>query len=442
MQQGDGIGLVVFDDDDALGGVNGLHHGLEAIDDLVSVVQQQLMVGSQIRLALAAVEQHGLDGLAGLELDVGGEAGAAHADDTGVLDGLDDVIGGQLGQRLVGMDALIQGIEMVVFDDHGQAGASGGMRTILHGDDGAADGGVNRRGDKSGGLADDLTQLDLVTDLHNGVGRSAQVHGHGDDHGIGSGEADESGTLTELLVLARMHAAVVAGEAAVADGLDVVVDDLEVDLGVVANLDGLCGQLADAALGGQTLLNLFPGAVLVGIDLTLAVLRAAALAVDQALGAVHDGTDAAGDVEVALGAGIAGLLGQRHAVMAGVVEGVAGCVGGQLRQIGHGLNTETAGDHADVLGALGNQILKSFCGLRLVAQEIDLDTAGDGLALRSGELQKFAAIGLVCGFNFLEALVTSHNEQLVLVRQQSGQLIRSFQLVLGIIFQYLTFPGK
>ena len=67
---------------------------------------------------------------------------------------------------------------------------------------------------------------------------------------------------------------------------------------VVAHLDGALQCIQTAHLG-QTALDPLPAALHVGVDLTHAVLGAAALAVDQALGAGSQGADAAGEIQEA-----------------------------------------------------------------------------------------------------------------------------------------------
>ena len=114
------------------------------------------------------------------------------------------------------------------------------------GDDGTADGGVDGGGDEARLLAHLLADLHIVAHGHACGGRCAQVHGQGEDCGLGLGEADQSLVLGRLLALHRVDAAVPAVETLFADGLDVFVDDLEVDLGVVAELDGLRGQFGQA----------------------------------------------------------------------------------------------------------------------------------------------------------------------------------------------------
>ena len=239
-----------------------------------------------------------------------------------------------------------------------------------------------------------------------------------------------------------MDTAVVVLKTLLPDCLHVLVDDLEVGLGVVPDLDRLCLQFADAALCLQTLLDLLPCAVLVGADLALAVLGAAALAVDQALGAVHDGADTAGHGQVALGAGIASLFRQCHAMVAGVVQGVAGRKNRQLLQIRNGLDTQAAGNHNDIFRALGDQRAELFGSQGLVAQKVHFGSARDGLSLLRGKFHKHVAISFLCGFKGLKTLVASNHKEVVLPRKYGSQFVLCFQLILGIIFQLLTFLTK
>ena len=403
------------------------------------------MVRGQKRLALAGVDEHGVNGLAGLELYVSREARAAHADDAGVLDDLDDVVRGEPRQVALGLDGLGDGILPVVFDDHCHGGdALDRMQPRLHRRDGAADGGVDRGADEARGLADDLAHLHIIAHLDHRVGRGADVLGHGDHDLVRLRETGQGDVLGKLLALCRVDAAVITVKTAFADGLNIVVDDLEVDLVVIAELDWLVLELLQAALGGEALVDLLPGAVLVGADLALAVLRAAALAVDQALGAVHDGADAAGEVQIALGAGVAGLLRQRHAVVARVVQGIGRGDHGEIDAVRHGLDAEAAGDHDDVLRALGDavELCQLALGLGLVAEEIELDAGRDGLPALRGDAQEFLTIRLIDRFKLLETLVAGDDKEVVLALELRRKLVDSLQLVLGVVLQFLTFLNE
>ena len=243
------------------------------------------------------------------------------------------------------------------------------------------------------------------------------MHGQGDHHGLGNGETNQSLMLGGFLAFHGVNAAVPAFQALGTDGLNIVVDDLEIDLGVVAQLHALSLQLIQAALSSQTLLDLLPSTILIGADFTLAVLGAATLAVEQALGAVHDGANAAGHVQIALCAGVTSLLGQCHAVMAGVVDGVACCVHGQVRDLSDGLDTQAAGDDNHVFSSVGDQVIQLCDGLGLVAEEIHLGGAHDGLSLLGGDFNKRLAIRFIGGFKFFETLVASNDKQIILISQ-------------------------
>ena len=125
--------------------------------------------------------------------------------------------------------------------------------------------------------------------------------------------------------------------------------------------------------------------------------------------------------------------------MACVVQGIAGRENGLFHQLRHGLNAQTAGDDENALGPLGDKIPELSFRLGPVAQEIDLDRTGDGLALFLGELDKRFAVGLLDGCEFPEALVTGYNEDVVRSGQKRCKLFGAFQPVLGIVLQFLTF---
>ena len=213
-------------------------------------------------------------------------------------------------------------------------------------------------------------------------------------------------------------------------------------LGIVTDLNALGSQFSQTALSSQTLLDLLPGAVLIGADLTLAVLGAATLTVDQALGAVNDGADAAGHVQIALSAGIASLLGQRHTVMAGVVQRVGSSKDRQLHKICHSLDTQTARGYQHSLSAFGDQAFKQLGGSGFVAHKIHLGRAGDRFAHLSDRSGQLLAIRLMIGFKFFETLVAGQDEEIIHTAQSGSQLFSSLQPILCIVFQLLTFLTK
>ena len=381
------------------------------------------MVGSQVGLALGAVDQHGIDGLAGLQLDIGGEGSAAHAHDALLLDDLNDLIGGQLFQGLVGLHGLVQGVLAVVLDDNAQdTGALVGVGMRLHGHNGAADGAMDRSADESGLLADELANLYGVTGLDHRIGGSADVHSQGNDHRVGLGELLKGQMLGVFLILGGMDAAVEA-LVALCPGLGHIgLDGVYIDLGVIPKLDALGQEFLRPSLLLQALIDLLPGAVLLGVDFALAVFGTAALAVNQALGAVYNGADAAGDVQIALGAGAAGLLGQGHAMVTYIIERIGRGEDRQRFHLCHGLHAQAAGNHHHILRPLGNEAGQLLLRLHLVAEEIQLGRAGDVLALDLSEGGKFTALRLFGCVELFEALVAGHYEEVVLPREQAFQL--------------------
>ena len=96
FHQGDGIGLVVLNDDDTLGRIHRLHHSLQAVDDGIGILQKHPVVSGEHGLTFAGVNKYSFDRLAGLQLYIGGEACAAHTNDARILYDLHDFIGGQL----------------------------------------------------------------------------------------------------------------------------------------------------------------------------------------------------------------------------------------------------------------------------------------------------------------------------------------------------------
>ena len=110
----------------------------------------------------------------------------------------------------------------------------------------------------------------------------------------------------------------------------------------------------------QTVVDLDPRTVVLGISLALAVLLAAARAVDQTLGTLGHGADAAGLAEHAVAAEVAGLFpnAKAHglAEVHGVVRRVGGDAGGVL---GHALHAVAAAHGNNAVG------LRSHNGLHL-----------------------------------------------------------------------------
>ena len=154
-----------------------------------------------------------------------------------------------------------------------------------------------------------------------------------------------------------MNAAIVSVQSVLSDRLHVIIDHLKVNLGVITYLYRLVQELFQTPLFCQSLVDLFPCAVLVRIHFTFPVLCSAALSVHKTLGTVDDRTDASGNVQIALCTCITALFGKCHAVMTSVVKGITCCDHRLTGQISNSLNTKTAGDHNYILCTFRQQIL-------------------------------------------------------------------------------------
>ena len=80
-----------------------------------------------------------------------------------------------------------------------------------------------------------------------------------------------------------MNAAIVSVQSVFSDRLHVIVDHLEVNLGVITYLYRLVQELFQTALFCQSLVNLFPCTVFIRVYFTFTVLCSAALSIDKTL---------------------------------------------------------------------------------------------------------------------------------------------------------------
>ena len=164
-----------------------------------------------------------------------------------------------------------------------------------------------------------------------------------------------------------MNTAVITFQTFCPDGFHIIVYKLKVYLGVISHLNRLLEEFLKTSLLFQSLIDFFPCAVFAAVYFTFAVFRTAALSVDQTLGTVNDRTDASGYIQIALGTCITLLLSKRHAVIASVIQGIAGRIYGFSRQIRHCLDSQSAGDHKNILCAFRDQILDFLFCLDFVA---------------------------------------------------------------------------
>ena len=178
----DAVLLVVLHADDDLVHAEHLGQELGAADDLLGTLQHGAVVAGDVGLALRAVDDDGvhLADAAG-DLHVGGERGAAHADDAGVLDDLHHLLHAEgIGIR-GGLDLLAHLVLHVIFNDHRRDVAAHGIGAGLHCLHRAGNAGVDR-GTQSVEFADLLAHLHVVPGLDQGRAGRTKVHRHGDDH--------------------------------------------------------------------------------------------------------------------------------------------------------------------------------------------------------------------------------------------------------------------
>ena len=184
---GDGLGLVLLDGDGAgdvphhLGDDGGAH------GHLLALLQEDAVVGGEVRLAFAAVDDDAfaLGARRRRKLDVRRERRAAEADDTGAVDLLDDgrVVGRDIGNQVIRqVDALHP---LIAFHGdldvgHGTAGEVGAGADGL---DRAGYGGMDIGRYETARTGDDLAYFHLVTHLHDRQAGRAEVLGDGNVHG-------------------------------------------------------------------------------------------------------------------------------------------------------------------------------------------------------------------------------------------------------------------
>ena len=184
---GDGFRLVLLDGDGAGDVPHHLREDGGADDRLLALLQEDAVVGGEVRLAFAAVDDHALalGARRRRELDVRRERRAAEADDTGAVDLLDDglVVGGNLRDEVVRqVDALHP---LVAF--HGDLdvgdGTAGQVGAGADGLDRTGHGGVDVGRHETARAGNHLAHLHLVAHLHDREGGRAEVLGDGNVHG-------------------------------------------------------------------------------------------------------------------------------------------------------------------------------------------------------------------------------------------------------------------
>ena len=151
---GDGRGFVVFDADQHRVRLKQLHQDVDAADQRVGLFAHQQIVGADVRLALGAVDDQGVNLLlrAGGEFDRRGETGAAETADAGLADFFQQRGGVQLAIVRAGLQGgpLLQAI--AVEDDGWRRQARNvGEGLRANGADGAGGRGMHRHADQAVG---------------------------------------------------------------------------------------------------------------------------------------------------------------------------------------------------------------------------------------------------------------------------------------------------
>ena len=139
---------------------------------------------------------------------MGGEGRAAHTHNTGLTDDIDQLLGGQGIHFFTGsgLDGLVQGVQVVIFNDNTHHGGAAGMGLGLHGLDLAGDGCMNRHA-KALVVTDLLALFDQIVLLHQGLTGGADMLGHGNNQDIGGREFLDSHVTCVMLIISGMHTA-------------------------------------------------------------------------------------------------------------------------------------------------------------------------------------------------------------------------------------------
>ena len=109
---------------------------------------------------------------------MGREHGAAHADDTGLVDDVRQILRREAVDGVPGPDGGVLGVLEVVADDDGGDHGAADVGPRLNGGHGAGDGGVDRAA-KARVVADLLAKQNVVALFHQGLTWRADVLGQG-----------------------------------------------------------------------------------------------------------------------------------------------------------------------------------------------------------------------------------------------------------------------
>ena len=304
------------------------------------------------------------------------------------------------------------------------------MRSVFHGCDCSADGSVDIGADRALCFADFLAHINIVTCLYQGKGRGADVLGEG-DHDLGGGrEIQQRKMLAAFFAGRRVNAAKFAF--VFANGAHMSADALETGFGIVADLHGGRTELIQSALLCKTLFNFFPGTVLLGILFALSVFGSAALSIQKTFGAIHYGTDTAGEIQVAFTAATAFQFAESHAVVAFFANGIGSGKNGDIRDRSHCLNTEAAGGYQKFFCSFGQKSGKNFLCALSAAKEICLRTFKGGFAGFFSKRSENGALFFRCVGERFKAFSAHQNRHVV------GEKGKKFALGLEPVFHIVV----
>ena len=179
---GEGILLVFLDRNDRGLYAHDVGQHLQAADGLFRTLEQQAMVGRNVRLTLCSVDDDRV-ALAdtGLDLDMGREGCTAMADDAGRTDALDTLLIAH-GSEVVGMHGLVLAVLAIIFNYDGQNLAAIRMQARLDCLYLAGNGSMDRSADKAAGFRDRLSQVHGIANRNDWLCRCADVHGNRQDY--------------------------------------------------------------------------------------------------------------------------------------------------------------------------------------------------------------------------------------------------------------------
>ena len=175
--------LVVLNTDHDILDPKILVHGQKCPLHVSHAIQHGAGIAGNVGLALGAVDDEILDAIGiHVEFHVSREAGTAQAYDAAIPNGLQKRLAGIHNGR---DDGLGRGHFPVGLNDYSRNSSAARQEIIRDLGDLAGYRGVNGGGHKTAGLGDEGADLDEVTDLHDGLGGRADMHGHGNGYGRG-----------------------------------------------------------------------------------------------------------------------------------------------------------------------------------------------------------------------------------------------------------------